>query len=406
MRDPGGGEVAAVKLELEVLLAVGCGHGTQRVRQARGPGQGDHVAAIAAGHRQRGEDAARYDAARRCGGHALAADPGVGVGRQRDAIESTVLPGRAQQHARGQLTKIRPAQSHLMQAAREAGAFAAGDEEVAAAAVPQASGAGAAGAERAPPLQALAGCGAQAQLHRRGGDVGHTVEEEAAAVLPGAWFFKRLPALPGQPGFGALARRGAEGHVHGFVLADDARGVWLHGAEVDHQTIDGQRRRRWCWGFALDLQTHLRGLALGRGGFDVDAVHAQRQRNAVSHEDAAAVHRHGLAVDAHTVARHGAAKQVDERASGAAAGGVGRQQRQVLRPAGACGQHQRCRTRDTLHQGAARISVLLPNRLSIKSTASSAVLLRTSSAGLSSITSSEARRPLSAIISMHSCASR
>ena len=54
----------------------------------------------------------------------------------------------------------------------------------------------------------------------------------------------------------------------------------------------------------------------------------------------------------------------------------------------------------------ARINVLLPNRLSIRSTASTAVLLRTSSAGLSSITSRLARRPLSAIISMHSCASR
>ncbi len=53
-----------------------------------------------------------------------------------------------------------------------------------------------------------------------------------------------------------------------------------------------------------------------------------------------------------------------------------------------------------------RIKVLLPNRLSIKSTASSAVWLRTSSAGLSSITSRLARRPVSAIISMHSCASR
>ncbi len=53
-----------------------------------------------------------------------------------------------------------------------------------------------------------------------------------------------------------------------------------------------------------------------------------------------------------------------------------------------------------------RIRVLLPNRLSIRSTASSAVLLRRSSAGLSSITSRLASRPVSAIISMHSCASR
>jgi hypothetical protein len=53
-----------------------------------------------------------------------------------------------------------------------------------------------------------------------------------------------------------------------------------------------------------------------------------------------------------------------------------------------------------------RINVLLPNRLAIRSTASSAVWLRTSSAGFSSATSSEARRPVSAIISMHSCASR
>ena len=39
----------------------------------------------------------------------------------------------------------------------------------------------------------------------------------------------------------------------------------------------------------------------------------------------------------------------------------------------------------------------------MRSTASKAVLLRTSKAGLSSITSSEPSRPLSAIISMHSC---
>ncbi|TXC65288.1 hypothetical protein FSC37_01695 [Piscinibacter aquaticus] len=57
-------------------------------------------------------------------------------------------------------------------------------------------------------------------------------------------------------------------------------------------------------------------------------------------------------------------------------------------------------------QRCTRISVLLPNRLSIRSTASTAVLLRTSSAGFSSITSNEASRPVSAIISMHSCASR
>ncbi len=53
-----------------------------------------------------------------------------------------------------------------------------------------------------------------------------------------------------------------------------------------------------------------------------------------------------------------------------------------------------------------RIKVLLPNIDSTKSTATSAVALRTSSAGLSSITSSDARRPVSAIISMHNCASR
>jgi hypothetical protein len=53
-----------------------------------------------------------------------------------------------------------------------------------------------------------------------------------------------------------------------------------------------------------------------------------------------------------------------------------------------------------------RIRVLLPNRLSMRSTANKAVWLRRSSAGLSSITSRLARRPVSAIISMHSCASR
>ena len=56
--------------------------------------------------------------------------------------------------------------------------------------------------------------------------------------------------------------------------------------------------------------------------------------------------------------------------------------------------------------GRSRISVLLPNSDSTRSTASRAVLLRTSSAGFSSTMSSEARQPLSAIISMHNCASR
>lgn len=53
-----------------------------------------------------------------------------------------------------------------------------------------------------------------------------------------------------------------------------------------------------------------------------------------------------------------------------------------------------------------RIRVLLPNNDSIRSTATLAVLFCRSSAGLSSITSSEAMRPVSAIISMHSWASR
>ena len=53
-----------------------------------------------------------------------------------------------------------------------------------------------------------------------------------------------------------------------------------------------------------------------------------------------------------------------------------------------------------------RISVDLPNRLSTRSTASTAVPLRLSSTGLSSMMSSEAMRPLSAIISITSCASR
>ena len=53
-----------------------------------------------------------------------------------------------------------------------------------------------------------------------------------------------------------------------------------------------------------------------------------------------------------------------------------------------------------------RIRVLLPNKLSTRSTASSAVMFRRSRAGLSSTMSSEPSRPVSAIISMHSCASR
>jgi hypothetical protein len=53
-----------------------------------------------------------------------------------------------------------------------------------------------------------------------------------------------------------------------------------------------------------------------------------------------------------------------------------------------------------------RINVLFPNRLSTRSTATIAVALRTSSAGFSSMMSSDASAPVSAIISMQSCASR
>src|SRR5690606_21451238 len=53
-----------------------------------------------------------------------------------------------------------------------------------------------------------------------------------------------------------------------------------------------------------------------------------------------------------------------------------------------------------------RISVDLPNRLSTSSTASSAVTLRSSRGGLTSTMSSDAMRPVSAIISITSCASR
>ncbi len=56
--------------------------------------------------------------------------------------------------------------------------------------------------------------------------------------------------------------------------------------------------------------------------------------------------------------------------------------------------------------GSYRSSVDAPNRLWMNSTASSAVRLRTSSAGLISTTSSDRSRPVSAIISMHSCISR
>lgn len=54
-----------------------------------------------------------------------------------------------------------------------------------------------------------------------------------------------------------------------------------------------------------------------------------------------------------------------------------------------------------VHRGL-RISVLLPNRLAIRSTATLAVWFWMSSAGLSSITSKLPKHPVSAIISMHS----
>src|SRR5690606_9522955 len=53
-----------------------------------------------------------------------------------------------------------------------------------------------------------------------------------------------------------------------------------------------------------------------------------------------------------------------------------------------------------------RARICSPNRLSTSSTASSAVRLRSSNAGLSSMISSERIRPESWIISMQSCASR
>ena len=62
---------------------------------------------------------------------------------------------------------------------------------------------------------------------------------------------------------------------------------------------------------------------------------------------------------------------------------------------------QEVRTSDLL-----RASVEAPNRLCTNSTASSAVRLRTSSAGLISTTSSEPSWPVSAIISMHNWISR
>jgi len=53
-----------------------------------------------------------------------------------------------------------------------------------------------------------------------------------------------------------------------------------------------------------------------------------------------------------------------------------------------------------------RINVDFPNSDSTRSTASFAVWFRLSNAGFSSTMSSEPTRPVSAIISMHSCASR
>ncbi len=57
-------------------------------------------------------------------------------------------------------------------------------------------------------------------------------------------------------------------------------------------------------------------------------------------------------------------------------------------------------------QPQSRINVDFPNKLSTKSTVNSAVVLWLSRAGLSSTMSSEAMRPVSAIISITNCASR
>ena len=61
-------------------------------------------------------------------------------------------------------------------------------------------------------------------------------------------------------------------------------------------------------------------------------------------------------------------------------------------------------TKDWFYRALSR--KLFPNSDAIRSTATTAVRLRTSSAGLSSTMSSEPRRPVSATISMQSCASR
>ena len=128
----------------------------------------------------------------------------------------------------------------------------------------------------------------------------------------------------------------------------------------------------------------------------------------------------GLWREATSAAEHGAREHVDELARRRRDRFLGRQHGERLGErlrADACSgagpqQHGGAALQQPQPQplpkrhALARIKVLLPKRLAMRSTASKAVLLRTSKAGLSSITSSEPRRPLSAIISMHNCASR
>ena len=197
------------------------------------------------------------------------------------------------------------------------------------------------------------------------------------------------------------------------AAAAQAAGLWLH--QPQHHL----HRHRGVGGAAAGAQHLAAGLGGQRVGGD-DHVAGREHRGA---PEPIARRRLGQ----RRVARHAGADHHAAGSGGEAAGPWGGLARGGYRRArGAADPGQRRGGQDPSRQGAgkgarighvsqpgvpvpqvgSRISVLLPNRLSIRSTASAAVLLRTSSAGFSSITSRLARRPLSAIISMHNWASR
>lgn len=161
-------------------------------------------------------------------------------------------------------------------------------------------------------------------------------------------------------------------------------------------------RRAHAWGFEKIFPNStltLEKLSQRLLGDDVAVVHARRRIDGQvdPHGEPAESRRGGVQCGGHPTPRRRLALRECSQHRHRARGGHEPQRRWRDHP-------------DQLPAGPQRLSqascsrcrVLLPNRDSTRSTASSAVALRTSRAGLSSTRSREASRPVSAIISMHS----